>query len=494
MTLSGTTMASPANFAFDRLAMSRGFVLLSPTTAFFNGLNIGNIMLDATQSVAKHVSVVLRDATGNGAVISASVLASLVFKIKKGSTTTYSTITPVATAVGTTGLLDIALTASHLDTLGVAAINITGAGILTNDDLFVDVVAINKNDAVRSGLSAIPNATAGASGGLPTVDSNLNVHSDLQKWLGSTPDSLSSGKVPADLKLWLASAPDALSSGKVASDLKLWLASAPATLSTNGFVKSILLRWLTDDAGGTPSALSTGNVPVPAVDVSTVLTRIGTPAGASVSADIASIKTDTSGTSSSLSTISTKIGTPVGASVSADIAAVKVDTAGIATLSTKVGTPIGASVSIDIAAVKTDTTSTNTNVSTLSTKVGTPVGASVVADIASVKSDTSGLSSGISGVSTSVSNLSTKVGIPAGVSVSDDIAAIQSTTSGLSASGPKIDVLHQIAVGRWKVQGTQLLLYNADGTTVLEAFDLKDDAGDPSNIRIFERVPVDEGT
>ncbi len=352
------------NCLFDRLVMSRIFILQDTSiTSFITGLNIGNIMLDATQNVAKHVSVVLRDATGNGAVINSFVLASLVFKIKKGGTTTYSTITPVATAVGTTGLLDIALTASHLDTLGVAAINITGAGILTNDDLFVDVVAINKNDAVRSGLTALPNATAGASGGLPTFDSNLNVHSDLQRWIGTTPD--------------------VLSSGKIAADLKLWLTAAPASLSTNGFVKSILLRWLTDDAGGTPSALSTGNVPVPAVDVSTVLTILGTPAGASVSADVAAVKSDT---------------------------------AGIATLSTKVGTPAGASVSADI-------------------------------------------------------------------------AAVQSTTSGLSASGPKIDTLHQIAVGRWKVEGTQLLLFDSDNTTVLKTFDLLDDAGDPSNLRIFERVP-----
>lgn len=460
MTLgAGYLLGDPDDILLDRMAMSRIFVLQDPITTFLIGLNIGNIMLDATQNVAKHVSVVLRDATGNGAVISAPVLASLIFKIKKGSSTTYSTITPTATAVGTTGLLDIALTASHLDTIGVAAINITGAGILTNDDLFVDVIAINKNDSVRSGLTAIPNATAGASGGLPTIDSNLNVHSDLQKWIGSTPDALSSGKVPADLKLWLASAPDALSSGKVASDLKLWLASAPASLSTNGFVKSILLRWLTDDAGGTPSALSTGNVPVPAVDVSSVLTRLGTPAGASVSADIASVKTDTSGTSSSLSTISTKIGTPIGASVSADIASVKTDTSG-----------------------------TSSSLSTISTKIGTPVGASVSVDIASVKTDTVNIISDVSDLSGNLVLVSLKIGNPDGT-ISDNIDAIQSTVSGLSASGPKIDTLHQIAVGRWKVQGTQLLLYNADGTTVLKAFDLKDDAGDPSNLRIFERVP-----
>jgi len=58
--------------------------------------------------------------------------------------------------------------------------------------------------------------------------------------------------------------------------------------------------------------------------VQSVLTKLGTTAGASVSADIAAVKTDTA---SAL----TKLGTPAGASVSADVAAAKADTAAIKT-------------------------------------------------------------------------------------------------------------------------------------------------------------------
>jgi hypothetical protein len=67
---------------------------------------------------------------------------------------------------------------------------------------------------------------------------------------------------------------------------------------------------------------------------SDVMSRLGAPAGASVSADIAAVKTDTA-------TINTRLGAPAGASHAADVAAV----------SSKLGAPAGASVSADVAAV-----------------------------------------------------------------------------------------------------------------------------------------------
>jgi hypothetical protein len=76
----------------------------------------------------------------------------------------------------------------------------------------------------------------------------------------------------------------------------------------------------------------------------------------------------------------------------------------------------------------------------------------------------------------------------------DSIPATKTDTTSivgtLAAASPKIDAIHQISRGKWKIQGTQLLLYEADGTTVLQAFDLKDDAGNPSSARIFERDPA----
>lgn len=50
--------------------------------------------------------------------------------------------------------------------------------------------------------------------------------------------------------------------------------------------------------------------------------------------------------------------------------------------------------------------------------------------------------------------------------------------------------IRQATLGRWKIVGTQLLLYEDDGTTVFRTFDLKDIAGVPSITQIFERDPV----
>jgi len=60
-----------------------------------------------------------------------------------------------------------------------------------------------------------------------------------------------------------------------------------------------------------------------------IFARLGAPAGASVSADVAAVKAETASLQTDTNDIQTKIGTPAGASVSADIAAVKADSAAI---------------------------------------------------------------------------------------------------------------------------------------------------------------------
>lgn len=171
-----------------------------------------------------------------------------------------------------------------------------------------------------------------------------------------------------DVKMWVASvATGSFMAGK-------WMVRA-STNGANADDQNVILTW--GDYVDVPAAINT---------------KLGTPVGASVSADIASIKSDT-----------TKIGNPAGASVSADIASVKVDT-------TKIGTPAGVSVSADIAAVQT-------TANVINAKVGTPAGASVSADVAAVKGDTA--------------NILSKIGTPAGASVSDDIANINLGTAAI---------------------------------------------------------------
>lgn len=53
-----------------------------------------------------------------------------------------------------------------------------------------------------------------------------------------------------------------------------------------------------------------------------------------------------------------------------------------------------------------------------------------------------------------------------------------------------IQEARQAALGRWKIEGTQLKLYEEDGSTVFKTFDLKDENGDATSTRVFERDPV----
>lgn len=53
-----------------------------------------------------------------------------------------------------------------------------------------------------------------------------------------------------------------------------------------------------------------------------------------------------------------------------------------------------------------------------------------------------------------------------------------------------IQEARQAAVGRWKIDGTVLSLYEDDGTTVFKAFNLKDSLGAPSNSEVHDKDPV----
>lgn len=174
---------------------------------------------------------------------------------------------------------------------------------------------------------------------------------------------------------------------------------------------------------GTPAAASVS------LDIASVYGRIGAPVGASISADIASVKSDTGTLTSRLTntratnldnldtTISSrqsaatalsqynalqadtddiqlKIGTPA-VSLASDIAGVQTTANAV---NTKLGTPAGASVSADIAAVQTRlgtpaNATVSADIAAVQTKLGTPANSSVSADLAAVKTDTGTLTS-----------------------------------------------------------------------------------------------------
>jgi hypothetical protein len=61
--------------------------------------------------------------------------------------------------------------------------------------LEIELDTLDYQDSVRFGLTALPNAAAGASGGLPLGDASGRV--DLGKWLGTAPNALIAGMLQA---------------------------------------------------------------------------------------------------------------------------------------------------------------------------------------------------------------------------------------------------------------------------------------------------------
>ena len=150
-----------------------------------------------------------------------------------------------------------------------------------------------------------------------------------------------------DVALWNGTAPNALISGNVPANVQ-------ATASTLNFNH-------TGQTTKYPATVATGD----GADSATALTRIGTPTGASLSADIAAIKTDSGNLITRLT--STRAGNLdfLDASILSrmatftyttppTVAAIRTEIDTNSTQLAKIGTPAGASVSADIAAIKTD--------------------------------------------------------------------------------------------------------------------------------------------
>ena len=62
--------------------------------------------------------------------------------------------------------------------------------------------------------------------------------------------------------------------------------------------------------------------------------------------------------------------------------------------------------------------------------------------------------------------------------------------SAVSAMTPDVILTRKMIANGWKVQGTQLIVFDDDGVSIHRLFDLKDETGTPSGSRVFQRVPA----
>jgi hypothetical protein len=182
-----------------------------------------------------------------------------------------------------------------------------------------------------------------------------------------------------------------------------------------------------------------------------LVATVGTPTGASVSADIAALQTTENN-------VYARMGAPAGASMSADIAALQTTENNVYA---RLGAPAGGSMSADIASIKTDTT-----------KVGNPANGTLAADLAQIEGQTvtlgnpvgSTFSADIANVQSTATNTYNRLGAPAGASTAADIASLKTDTTTLlsrltAGRGANLDFL-DVSVASRQSTATALTQYN----------------------------------
>lgn len=117
-------------------------------------------MREILQSTATNVMVFMTDDTDLKA--GKTGLTLTITASKDGGA--FASISPTVTERGN-GYYNVALTTSHADTLGDLHLLVSGSGAVTQP-VPLRVIAINKADSVRGGMTALPNAAPDAAGGL----------------------------------------------------------------------------------------------------------------------------------------------------------------------------------------------------------------------------------------------------------------------------------------------------------------------------------------
>jgi hypothetical protein len=119
---------------------------------------------------------------------------------------------------------------------GIASVTLTGAPNLATHTIFFVVTAVDLYDSVRGGMTALPNAAAGAAGSV----------NDVTRWLGTAPVTPNTAGVPVmDVARWLGTVPVTPNlAGLPLIDLGRVLGTAPPTPAAAGLLPVDLTTWL----------------------------------------------------------------------------------------------------------------------------------------------------------------------------------------------------------------------------------------------------------
>lgn len=150
-------------------------------------------------TTSRVATVFAQDATSStGAGLSVGYnTASLAARYRRAGQSTYTSITLVTATPGTytsgglvadgssTGSIEFGVPNAVIASGAAwAEVEIYGAMNLVPIKIHIELVAYDPQDATRLGLTALPNATAGGSGGIPTLDSSGNAPANVMSLSG----------------------------------------------------------------------------------------------------------------------------------------------------------------------------------------------------------------------------------------------------------------------------------------------------------------------
>lgn len=304
-----------------------------------------------------------------------------------------------------------------------------GATGMVQVSVEIQLEAIDAQDAVRAGLTALPNAAAEAAGGLYTRGTGAGQINQANN-----------GQIDVNNVRLLGTAIATPATAGI-QDVNVKNIANAAVDATAAQVGVNVVNWK-----GSAAPANTGDA----------FARLGAPAGASVSADVAAVKADTA----AVKTQTDKLAFTVTNQVDANV----IDWKGAAAPAmtgdafARLGAPVGASISADIAGVQADTDNLQTRVpaALVSGRMDASVGAmandvltaaalatDAVAEIQSglassssqvtINNNVLAVGTAVAGVQSDTDDIQSKIGTPAGASVSADVAAVKSDTAAIKA-------------------------------------------------------------
>jgi hypothetical protein len=255
--------------------------------------------------------------------------------------TTYATLTSTG-AFSINGVSDVAQTGDSFARIGAAGASLTALGDTRIANLDAAVSSRMATYTQPTGFLAatfpsgtVANTTNITAGTIATVTTLTNLPSIPANWLTAAGIAASALNGKGD---WLLSssytAPTNLTAAQIATGV--WQDTTAGDFTTAASVGKSLMNGVALGTGLTINGY-TGNTP----QTGDGFARLGAPAGASVSADVAAIKSDTGTILTDVNTgagaIYTRIGAPAGASIAADLAAVNAKTTNLPAAPAAVG-------------------------------------------------------------------------------------------------------------------------------------------------------------